>query len=129
MEFMSLVPADWASHLGEITAVLAATAGAYRYGLLPVIRFTKKISTMYDKVEGLVAQFERNGGSSVRDALDRIEASMIIQDSRQKVLLGLAPFAVVETTSEGRVCFVNRTYQMWVSRPDPKSHPVTRAEE
>lgn len=109
---------NWATHLGQLASVAAAVAGVYRYVLLPIIRLTRKISTMYDKVEVLVAQFERNGGSSVRDALDRIEASMVVQDSRQKILLGLAPFAVVETDGEGHVVFVNRTYRMWTGLSD-----------
>lgn len=116
-----LLPAHWATYLGQIAAAGAALGGVYRYVLRPVIRLTRKISAMYDKVEGLVAQFERNGGSSVRDALDRIEASMVVQDSRQKILLGLAPFAVVETDETGEVVFVNRTYRMWTGLSDQEA--------
>lgn len=52
-------------------AVIAAIALIFTKGVLPVFRFFKALD---DGVSFVKAQMENNGGSSVKDAIDRTEA-------------------------------------------------------
>lgn len=102
--------------LGQVAAALTAVGVIYKFTIRPVISLFKKITVMYDKVDKLMVQFERNGGTSFRDAIDRIEKTVTLQDSRQRILLGLVPYAVVETDNQGKLIFANRVYMQWTGR-------------
>lgn len=104
--------------IGQLAAALTAIGVIYKFLVKPFFSALKKVSEMYEKVEKMTAQFERNGGSSMRDSVDRIERSITQLDSRQRILLSLVPYAVVETDANGKVIFTNRIYQVWVGRPE-----------
>lgn len=106
--------------VGQIAAALAALGSIYRFAIKPMIKTYKRISDMYERVEKLVKEMERNGGSSIRDSLDRIEKSVALIDERQKILLGLVPYGIVETDGKGRVIYANRTYLHWTGRAEPE---------
>lgn len=106
------------TYIGQLAAALTAVGVIYKFLVRPVILAVRKISSMYDKVEGLVAQFETNGGSSMRDSVNRIERTIVTQDSRQRILLGLVPFAIVETDAGGKLIFCNRVYMQWTGRTE-----------
>lgn len=115
-QFKSLPTHDIFSWIGQIAATLTAVGVIYKFLVRPLILAVKKITSMYEKVEGLVAQFERNGGSSFRDSIDRIERTVTLQDSRQRILLGLVPYSVTETDDKGKLIFCNRVFLQWTGR-------------
>lgn len=55
-------------------AVVTAWAAIWRFVLQPVIRWGRKLETAVDFVH---EQMINNGGSSLRDAIDRIERRLV----------------------------------------------------
>lgn len=104
--------------LGQVAAALTAAGVVYRFVVRPFISSLRKISAVYDKVDKLAGEFQRNGGGSLRDAIDRIETATLKQDERQKILLGIVPFGITETTPDGKLIFANRTYLRWTEREE-----------
>lgn len=60
---------------GGVLAFCALIGGAYRTGLL-----------ILKKIEKIAAQFSPNGGSSLRDSLDRIERATAFGEKRSRAL-------------------------------------------
>lgn len=59
----------WSEHVEEIkaaAAVLVASGVIWRGVLVPVLRFARKVELM-------LKELTPNGGSSLRDAIDRVE--------------------------------------------------------
>lgn len=111
-------PAQAFAVIGQIAASLTAMGIIWRFAIRPVAKTVQRVTDMYTRVEKLMAQFERNGGSTIRDSLDRIERAVHVQEQRQKIMLGMVPFAVAETDARGKLIFANRTYLHWVGRTE-----------
>jgi hypothetical protein len=66
---------DWfgglATDLGIVAAVVIAIGVIYRGVVRPVIRYARRVESTIKAVD---SQFRPNGGSSLRDAVDRIDA-------------------------------------------------------
>jgi len=105
-----------AATLGSLTAATGAAALAWKKVLRPLVQYATRVSTIMDNLEKIKHQLMPNGGSSMRDAIDRIEARMIIAEQRQKLLTMDSPFAVFETDANGNCIHVNRTYCRWTGR-------------
>lgn len=123
---LSAAPPSWVDGLfeliGKIAAVLGSLAAIWRFLVKPMIETFRNISSMYLRVEELVKQMEANGGSTLRDSLNRIERMIYLLDERQKILLGMVPYGIVETDERGRVTYVNRTYLAWTGRGEDEVH-------
>jgi len=102
--------------IGVIATGAAAVATAWIKVVVPTINFVKKIKKSFDVIEAMSEQFATNGGSSLRDAINRIEARQILQEQRHKLLSMDAPFAIFETSPSGDFVDVNRTFCRWVGR-------------
>lgn len=61
---------EWWQTLITIAAVVTAVGIIWRKGILPVYKFAKKLEQHVTFVEN---QMTRNGGTSMRDAIHRIE--------------------------------------------------------
>lgn len=74
-----LIGIDWhkdANILILIAAALAAVSAIYRYALLPVVRGIRKTvkvaSSAVESLQWVESQMKPNGGSSLRDAIDKL---------------------------------------------------------
>ena len=61
---------DWWQTIISVAAVVAAVGVIWRKGILPMYKFAKKMDEHVTFVE---MQMTSNGGSSLRDAIQRIE--------------------------------------------------------
>jgi len=59
-------------------------------------------------VELLIAEMKPNGGSSLRDQINRIEGRQLYLDGRSKAMLNEDENGVFETTKDGNCTWVNR---------------------
>jgi len=73
-----------------------------------------KQSQKLEKIEG---EFSNNGGSSLRDAVDRIENSVSANTGRIWGMLADARSARWETDAKGDYTYMNRTGLRWTGRP------------
>lgn len=104
--------------LGQVSAAVIAVATIWKYIVHPTVLAVTRVAHMYDQVQNLAKQFQRNGGTSVRDSLDRIESIARHQEERMRVMLGMVPFAITETDAAGGLVYANRTYLRWTGRED-----------
>jgi PAS domain S-box-containing protein len=73
-----------------------------------VLALTDVVTRLSQQCQGISAQLQNNGGSSVKDSLDRIEARQHLFEQRQRVLFADATTGIAETDAEGRCLWVNR---------------------
>lgn len=59
-------------------------------------------------IRGLVHELKPNGGTSLRDAVNRIESRQIVFEQRQRAVLTDANVGVFETDARGEFVWVNR---------------------
>lgn len=102
--------------IGIASATAASIAGLWTMVLKPLYQGFAKLKTSLDILQQINEQFSPNGGSTLRDAINRIEARQLIQEQRHKMLSMDAPFAIFETDANGNYIDVNRTYCRWVGR-------------
>lgn len=107
---------QFAKIVGSIGVIVAATAAAWKKGVKPVWNFASNVANIFEGLDAIKHQLVPNGGGSIRDAIDRIEARQIIHEQRHKMLHMDSPFAIFETDAEGNSIHVNRTYCRWTGR-------------
>lgn len=68
------------------------------------------------KLDYVVSELLPNGGSSIRDSLNRIESRQVLQDQRQRAILSDMSVGVFETDEFGQCIWVNRKYLRMTGR-------------
>ena len=102
---------------GAILAILGVWQGIVNpYVWKPLVKLLTDVKHSFETLERIREQFARNGGSSLRDAIDRIEARQVISEQRSKVFIMDSSSAIFETDAEGDYTDVNRTYSRWLGR-------------
>jgi PAS domain S-box-containing protein len=76
----------------------------------------RNLTSVLANIEEIKHQLTPNGGSSLRDAVDRIETRMILTEQRAKLLCMDSPMAVFEADAAGEFIHVNRTFARWTGR-------------
>lgn len=102
-----------ARFIGSLGIIMAAAITVWKRALLPLWRFANNTADIFNSLEYIKHELSPNGGGSIRDAVDRIEAKLIISEQRYKLLTMDSPFSVFETDATGDFLHVNRTYCRW----------------
>jgi PAS domain S-box-containing protein len=128
-----MVSWDTVVHLGQVgAAIITLTtllAGVYKYALKPYVvdRFrdaykkithmSKQIADNYDGMEKalpaimqIAEEFKPNHGSSLRDAINRIENTMCNLQASDHLLLNLSEIAHFQTDQNGNCIWANLAY-------------------
>ena len=74
------------------------------------------IEALSGQVAFLVSEMHPNGGTSIRDSLNRIEADVSLANERQRARMLDTPEMIFETDCVGDCIWVNRTYTRAVQR-------------
>ena len=93
-------PAEWRRFSGEIKVLNESIGGQ-----------VKHTQTNERLLRELLAEIRPNGGSSLRDAIDRIEKIQVAQNNRQRVILSLSQDAYFETDAHGACVYVNHRWE------------------
>ena len=101
---------------GAAVAFIAGCATLYKVVLKPGYKMFKKLQKVLDTVERIEKEFSPNGGGSMKDTLNRIEARQMKSEQRQKVLLLDSDDLIYETDANGETTWVNRTYTRITSK-------------
>ena len=101
---------------GSIITILTAA----KVVVLPTYHFIKRLVKVFETIDKMAVQFSPNGGSTLRDAIDRIENRINTVEQRQKILFMDSPFAVFEANKQGSLIEVNRTYSKWTKMSAPE---------
>lgn len=99
-----------------------------------------KMDALDAKVIDVIKEVKPNGGSSLRDAVARIEMNQYISDQQRRALLNLAPVPAFESDSTGECIWANRAYLRvvgksleevlgfgWINHIAPNDQEVVRA--
>ena len=76
----------------------------------------KDIGSLGEQLEFIVSELLPNGGSSLKDALNRIEHSVALTNERQRARMLDSVDMVFETDPNGDCIWVNRTYARVTNR-------------
>jgi len=98
--------------IGALGAILTALYACYK-GTVKVYKGGRKVTEQWNR---MVAELTPNGGSSIKDAIGRIETRQLIEVQVRKALNNDAIYGIWESDSEGRCTYANRTYQRIVGR-------------
>ena len=120
---------DIAKEAALVAGLIASVAAIWSKGISPVVKHANKVSTLIDEVGKVVDYHKRvdmdslaaqvawlvkdlrpNSGSSLRDAINRIEARLILIERTSDALHQDGPAALFRCTPEGYNIDVNRTY-------------------
>lgn len=104
--------------LEDITILITKIAGAIGAGIVIFINFKKFLKFIYtslvtlpESIKSIERELKPNGGSSLRDAIKRIENRQIIQEQRLLFILDSNPdVGVFETDEFGNCTRVSLTY-------------------
>jgi len=101
---------DYGMYSAGATAVLSFIILAYKKGVKPVIKHFKNWYDMSEKIDHIFFEITPNGGTSIKDKVDRIDSELHLANERQRALLADSEFAHFEMDAEGNYVWVNRTY-------------------
>lgn len=114
MDFDFSIISDQAKNIAIVTASLATFLTAcgviWLKGLRPIIRHGQKVGKMFGDVEEILAEVNPNGGSSLRDSVNRIEDTLLTVSGTQSAINQDAPQGIFRCTVMGENLEVNRTY-------------------
>jgi PAS domain S-box-containing protein len=105
---------------GAISAIIAGTITAYNFVLKPIYSHFSRIAKLMMNVDSLVADLKPNGGSSLKDQINRIEHRLIRGEMRSRALIRDYDCGIFECDMDGNNIFVNRTYCKMIGVPAPK---------
>jgi len=106
--------------IGGIATAGGGLYSAYQYVLRPYVvepyilepcNLAWKVITDANSIHDIIKkEFTTNGGSSIKDAIKRIESSLDIMNSKYRTILALDERAIWETDANGNYIWVNDTY-------------------
>lgn len=94
--------------LGTLSGIVGACGVLWLKVLKPLIGFGTNTYSQWNKIVG---ELTPNGGSSIKDAIGRIETRQLVEVQVRKALSNDSLSGVWEMDAEGKMTYANRTYQ------------------
>jgi PAS domain S-box-containing protein len=99
-----------------LSATIAVSVLLYRKGIKPMVAFLRNYTSTVYKINAIFEEITPNGGTSIKDKIDRIDRQVTLVNERQKASSADFPDALFETDPEGNCYWINRTYARMVKR-------------
>lgn len=103
--------------IGAIGGALGTAYSGWRWCLKPISNFIKNLSRVCDALpqiekdlDGIKAELKPNCGMSLRDVINRIEKSLLIEKHARHAMSMAVDVAMFETDEFGKCTWVNHTY-------------------
>ena len=96
--------------VGAIGAVWALAAGFIKYVAKPLIKFYKNNEQLMKCVEDIKKELTTNGGSSIKDTVNRIDRRQVIIDKRSKAIFFNIEDVIVEVDEFGNIVWANQYF-------------------
>jgi len=113
-----------ARDMAFVSAALVGLVTFWRTVLIPLFTAAKKLGKIYEAVERLQSEFKPNGGSTLKDAIVRLESAITeirftqqISQARIKAIIADHACGYFEADKEGRWYWANRTTISLIGRP------------
>lgn len=105
-------------------AALPVLYGIWKIAVRPVFRKVREVlHIVYEiqdrmkQLDSIIADLKPNGGSSLRDAIDRMERTTMATNQSQRAILDLLNAGFFLTDSAGQFVYVNRYWQHITGMP------------
>ena len=106
-----------AGEIGQWVGILGIIGGALLWLHKKVIKPTVvNFNRWQDAIDKMALEFKPNGGTSIRDSLNRLEQSVAKLRGISKVILLDNEEGIFETDATGKCVYVNRTYEKITGR-------------
>ena len=96
--------------LTAITAVISIIVGIYNYVIKPSIRLYKSHFILVNTVEDIKKELTTNGGSSIKDTVNRIDRRQVIIDKRSKAIFYNVEDVILEIDEHGNIVWANQYF-------------------
>ena len=96
--------------VGAFGAIYAAIIGIYKCVIKPTIKLYKSQQTLVSSVEDIKKELTTNGGSSIKDTVNRIDRRQIILDKRSKAIFYNIEKAILEVDERGSILWANEQF-------------------
>ena len=81
----------------------ASLAWGWKYIIKPTIRLYKNQQTLVSSVEDIKKELTTNGGSSIKDTVNRIDRRQVMLDKRSKAIFYNIEKAILEVDEGGNI--------------------------
>ena len=88
----------------------ASMAWGWKYIVKPTIKLYKNQQTLVSPVEDIKKELTTNGGSSIKDTVNRIDRRQIILDKRSKAIFYNIEKAILEVDERGSILWANEQF-------------------
>jgi PAS domain S-box-containing protein len=96
--------------VGAIGAIWAFGAGFIKYVIKPFIKFYKNNEQLMKCVEDIKKELTTNGGSSIKDTVNRIDRRQVIIDKRSKAIFYNVEDVILEVDENGNIVWANQYF-------------------
>lgn len=100
---------DWLNNAGNLAIAITAICGVAGGAIAFACKAYSKLREIYQEVVP-------NGGTSLRDAINRIEGRQVVADQRHQAVVSLTDIAMFESDAGGRCVWANRAYLRMVDK-------------
>jgi PAS domain S-box-containing protein len=107
---------DYAAYVTAASASLGAIIYIYKKGIKPMLQAVKSYYETVEKIDKIFEELTPNGGTSIKDKIDKIDAGLNLVSERQRAREIDDPVARFETDPVGNCTWINRTYSSLVQR-------------
>ena len=100
-----------------LSPLLVAICGFfYKKLVVPSLKSAKRMYLAVEKIERIHSELYTNGGSSLRDAINRIEKSQDLIENRSKSIVMTSKSGYFETNAQGGLVWANKTFVALAAR-------------
>lgn len=96
--------------IGLLATAAAAIYGFYIKVLFPTWHFVKRLMILIDSIESIMCELRPNGGASLRDAVNRIEAGLIFEQNARRAAAMVMDVGLWETDAQGNHLWANKKW-------------------
>lgn len=96
--------------LGGLSGAAGTIYGGYRLLVVPFFQILVKLRRSFELLEKMHEEFKPNGGSSLRDAINRIETKLLVEQNARRAMSVAMDVGMFETDSEGMFVWVNQKF-------------------
>jgi PAS domain-containing protein len=104
--------------LAAFSASVLGVIALFKGAIIPFCRWCRKVKTAVDlhttilpaRIDRIYQEVTPNGGSSLKDSVNRIETRQLIQEQRQHAYASQLTTPIFETDATGACTWVNKAY-------------------
>lgn len=103
-------------YITAFTTIGGVLVVIYKKAASPLVRLIKDYSEVNRKLDTILVELSPNGGTSIKDIINRIDKAICLSSERQRAILADSANAIFEADETGNFVWVNRTYMRLTHR-------------